>query len=286
MNQSGKITMRNTPIELFDTTLRDGTQGEAVNLSIHDKLLITEKLDDFGIDIIEGGWPGSNPKDEAYFKQVHNLNLKKAQICAFGSTARFPEKVREDNNLNMLLKAETPVIALFGKTWRFHSQKSLGLSDEQNAELIYKSVRFLKEEGRRVVFDAEHFFDGYKDDSVFALNMLKAAEQGGADILVLCDTNGGALPHEIEQIIKNVGENTKLPLGIHTHNDGDLAVANTLVAVQAGAVQVQGTINGLGERCGNANLCSVIPNLLLKLKYKTLQQFPWSDGIGLVSYRP
>ncbi len=258
-------------IELFDTTLRDGTQGEAVNLSIHDKLLITERLDDFGIDIIEGGWPGSNPKDEAYFKEVHKLNLKKAQICAFGSTARFPDKVREDKNLNMLLRAETPVISLFGKTWRFHSQKSLGLRDEENAELIFKSVRFLKEAGRRVVFDAEHFFDGYKDDRAFAMDMLKAAEDGGADILALCDTNGGALPNDIETIFDDVKKNTRLPLGIHAHNDGDLAGANTLAAVQAGAVQVQGTINGLGERCGNANLCSVIPNLIIKLKRETRQ---------------
>ncbi|HGY54114.1 MAG TPA: citramalate synthase [Caldithrix abyssi] len=263
--------MTHNPIELFDTTLRDGTQGEAVNLSIHDKLLITEKLDDFGIDIIEGGWPGSNPKDEAYFEQVRRLHLKNARICAFGSTARFPDKVKEDKNLNMLLAAETPVISLFGKTWRFHSQKSLGLSDEQNAELIFKSVQFLKEQGRRVVFDAEHFFDGYKDDRDFALAMLKAAEEGGADILVLCDTNGGALTHEVADIFTDVRKNTKLPLGIHAHNDGDMAVANTLAAVQAGAVHVQGTINGLGERCGNANLCSVIPNLLLKLRCRTRQ---------------
>jgi len=263
--------MMNSKIELFDTTLRDGTQGEAVNLSIHDKLVITEKLDDFGIDIIEGGWPGSNPKDEEYFREVKKLKLKEARICAFGSTARFPDKVKEDNNLNMLLAAETPVISLFGKTWRFHSQKSLGLDDDQNEELIYKSVLFLKEQGRHVVFDAEHFFDGYKDDNEFAVKMLQAAERGGADILVLCDTNGGSLPQEVGEIVKNVSSQVQLPLGIHAHNDSDLAAANSLAAVNAGAVQVQGTINGIGERCGNANLCTIIPNLMLKLKRETKQ---------------
>jgi len=256
-------------IELFDTTLRDGTQAEGVNLSIHDKLQITERLDDFGIDIIEGGWPGSNPKDEQYFKEVRSLNLKHAKICAFGSTARFPEKVKEDKNLNMLLAAETEWISIFGKTWRFHSKVTLGLTDEQNEELIFKSVQFLKEQGRKVAFDAEHFFDGYKDDPDFALRMLRAAEQAGADVLALCDTNGGSLPSEVSDIFKHVGQEFKTPLGIHAHNDGELAVANSLAAVQAGAVHVQGTINGIGERCGNANLCSIIPNLKLKLGLQT-----------------
>jgi 2-isopropylmalate synthase len=261
--------MNNQKIELFDTTLRDGTQGQNVNLSIHDKLMITEKLDEFGIDVIEGGWPGSNPKDKVYFEKVKNLRLETAQICAFGSTARFPDKVKEDSNLNMLLSAETPVISLFGKTWRFHSEKSLGLTDDQNEELIYKSVEFLNKHGRRVIFDAEHFFDGYRNDAEFAIKMLMAAQAGGADILVLCDTNGGTLPAEIREIVKNVSKHVKLPLGIHAHNDGDLAVANSLAAIEAGAVHVQGTINGLGERCGNANLCSIIPNISLKLKKET-----------------
>ncbi|NOX89959.1 MAG: citramalate synthase [Calditrichaeota bacterium] len=258
-----------TPIELFDTTLRDGTQGEGVNLSIHDKLSITERLDDFGINVIEGGWPGSNPKDEEYFKEVKNLKLKQASICAFGSTARYPDKVEEDRNLNMLLGAETEVISIFGKTWRFHSSVTLGLTDDQNAELIFRTVQFLKKHGRRVVFDAEHFFDGYKDDPEFAVRMLKAAEQGGADILVLCDTNGGSLPSEISRVFGEVRQRVSRPLGIHAHNDGEMAVANTIAAVQAGAVQVQGTVNGIGERCGNANLCSVLPNLMLKLNLKT-----------------
>ncbi len=268
-------------IELFDTTLRDGSQGEAVNLSIHDKLLITEKLDEFGIDIIEGGWPGSNPKDEAYFSEVKKLSLKQAKICAFGSTARYPDKVREDKNLNKLLRSETEVVSIFGKTWRFHSKVTLGLSDEQNEALIFESVRFLKEHGRRVVFDAEHFFDGFKDDPVFALRMLKAAEAGGADVLVLADTNGGSLPFEIKEIFERVKKEVRQPLGIHAHNDSELAVANTLMAVQAGAVHVQGTVNGIGERCGNANLCSIIPNLILKMKRQTRQPLPLENLTNL-----
>lgn len=252
-------------IELFDTTLRDGTQGEGVNLSIHDKLLIAEKLDDFGIDIIEGGWPGSNPKDEEFFEKAKSLSLKYARICAFGSTARFPDKIQEDNNLNKLLTAETPVVSLFGKTWRFHSEKTLGLTEDENEALIRGSVAFLKERGRHVVFDAEHFFDGYKNDPEFALRMIKAAQAGGADIIVLCDTNGGSLTGEVENITKNVISEISLPVGIHAHNDGELGTANTLAAVNAGAVHVQGTINGIGERCGNANLCSIIPNLVLKM---------------------
>lgn len=271
-------------IELFDTTLRDGTQGERVNLSIHDKLLITEKLDDFGIDIIEGGWPGSNPKDEEYFQKVRELNLRNSKICAFGSTARFPDKVESDNNIQMLLKAETPVIAIFGKTWRLHSQKSLGLSDGQNAELIYKSVEFLKSHGRKVVFDAEHFFDGYKDDPEFALKMLVAAANGGADVLTLCDTNGGSVPEEITSIVNRVSETVNKPIGIHCHNDSELGVANSLAAVTAGAVHVQGTINGVGERCGNANLCSVIPNLLLKHGRKTKSDVDLSHMTNVSNY--
>ncbi len=258
----------NNYIELFDTTLRDGTQGEAINLSIHDKLLITEKLDDFGIDIIEGGWPGSNPKDEEYFLQVKSLNLKHSKICAFGSTARHPEKVESDANILKLLHSETPYISIFGKTWRLHSEKSLGLSDEQNEELIYKSVKHLKEHDRKVVFDAEHFFDGYKDDRDFAIKMLKAAESAGAEVIVLCDTNGGSMPYEVEEIFRDVRSQLDSPLGIHAHNDSESAVANTIVAVKEGAVHVQGTINGVGERCGNANLCSVIPNLQIKMQKK------------------
>jgi 2-isopropylmalate synthase len=254
-------------IELFDTTLRDGTQGEGINLSIQDKLLITQKLDNYGIDIIEGGWPGSNPKDEEYFQSVKKLNLGHSKICAFGSTARYPDKIIEDNNLQALLKAKTEVISIFGKTWRFHSEVSLGLTDDENAELIFNSVSFLVKEGRRVIFDAEHFFDGYKDDKDFSIKMLKAAEQAGASNLVLCDTNGGTLPDEVFNIVTDIKKKFNMAIGIHAHNDGGVGVANSLLAVKAGATHVQGTINGFGERSGNADLCSIIPNLGLKMGY-------------------
>jgi len=259
-------------IEVFDTTLRDGTQGESVNLSVQDKLLIAKKLDEFGIDIIEGGWPGSNPRDEEFFKQAKSLHLNHAKLCSFGSTARFLNDVEGDYNLNALIKSETPIISIFGKTWQLHSQKGLGISDEENAELIFKSVSYLKSFGKRVVFDAEHFFDGYKHDSNFALKMLNAAERGGADTLVLCDTNGGSLPDEVFKIVADVKSKFNTTIGIHTHNDGELAVANTLAAIHAGAAHVQGTINGVGERCGNANLNSIIPNVILKLKHDTNQK--------------
>ena len=252
-------------IELFDTTLRDGTQGEAINLSVQDKLLIAAKLDEFGIDVIEGGWPGSNPRDEEFFQKSKFVHLHNAQLCAFGSTARSVNNIEADLNLQALLKAETPSISIFGKTWKLHSRFGLGLSDDENEELIFKSVSFLKSHGRRIIYDAEHFFDGYKDDTEFAVRMLKAAEKGGADVLVLCDTNGGSLPDEVFSIVTDLKKIFKIKLGIHTHNDGDLAVANSLAAINGGAVHVQGTINGVGERCGNANLCSIIPNILLKL---------------------
>ncbi len=274
----------NQKIELFDTTLRDGTQGEGVNLSITDKLMITERLDEFGIDIIEGGWPGSNPKDEEYFLKAKNLNLKNAKVCAFGSTARFPDKVEEDNNLNKLVAAETPYVSIFGKTWRFHSQNSLGLDDAQNEELIFKSVKFLKDHGITVVFDAEHFYDGYKDDSEFAVKMLLAAQEGGADALVLCDTNGGSITNEIFDITKDIVGKVKTPVGVHCHNDGALGVANSLAGVHAGAVHVQGTINGVGERCGNADLCGIIPNLLLKMNKETKTRIDLGHLTSLSNY--
>lgn len=259
-------------IEVFDTTLRDGTQSATISLSIQDKLLITHKLDEFGIDYIEGGWPGSNPKDEEYFEKVKTLSLQNAKICAFGSTARELNKVESDVNIQKLLKSETEVISIFGKTWRLHSEKSLGLTDEENEELIYQSVLHLKEQGRKVIFDAEHFFDGYNDNPQFAMKMLKAAKSAGAAVLVLCDTNGGTLPARLVQIVENVKKEVNFPIGIHAHNDAESAVANSLLAVEAGAVHVQGTINGFGERCGNANLCSVIPNLILKMKKQTGQE--------------
>ncbi len=256
--------MSQITLEFFDTTLRDGTQGEGVSLSVDDKLRIAHQLDEFGIDIIEGGWPGSNPRDVEFFRKIQKQKLSQARICAFGSTARTPEKVAEDVNLNMLLAADTPIVTIFGKTWQLHSEKGLGLNSSANADLIYKSVRLLKENGRSVVFDAEHFFDGYKDNPEFALEMLKAAELAGADTIVLCDTNGGSVPSEIIRIVTAVSTEINTALGIHAHNDGEMAVANSVAAVEAGVRQIQGTINGVGERCGNANLCSIIPNLVLK----------------------
>ncbi|MFH1195599.1 MAG: citramalate synthase [bacterium] len=264
--------MKQSYIELFDTTLRDGTQGEMVSLTVLDKLLIAQKLDEFGIDIIEGGWPGSNPRDAEFFKKIKEVQLKHSQMCAFGSTARFPDKIESDANLQALLTAETPVVSIFGKTWKFHAEKGLGLTESENEMLIYKSVKFLKDHGRKVIFDAEHFFDGYKNELSFALLMLKAAAEGGADVLALCDTNGGTLPQEVKEIVSDVVKKIQRPIGIHTHNDGELAVANSLVAIEAGAVHVQGTINGVGERCGNANLVSIIPNLLLKMNCSTRKE--------------
>ncbi len=256
-------------IELFDTTLRDGTQGEGVNLSVDDKIRIAKKLDDFGINIIEGGWPGSNPRDQEFFKRTEELNLQQAQICAFGSTARWPDKIGSDSNLNALLEANTPIITIFGKTWQLHSEKGLGLEEDENAKLIEKSVAFLVKASKRVIFDAEHFFDGYKASPSFALKMLKAAQNGGADTLVLCDTNGGSLPGFVQEVTQIVSQNFETRIGVHVHNDGGLATANTLEAVMAGATHVQGTINGVGERCGNANLGTIIPNLILKMNLKT-----------------
>lgn len=256
-------------LEIFDTTLRDGTQGEGISLSVNDKLLIAKKLDEFGIDIIEGGWPGSNPKDAEFFSKAKLLGLKNAKICAFGSTARGLNLIDTDPNLKALLRSETEVVSIFGKTWQLHSKVGLGLSEDENAELIFKSVKFLTSHGRRVIFDCEHFFDGFKDDSSFSIKMIQAAISGGADTIVLCDTNGGSLPHEISEIVRSVKNQFDIMLGIHAHNDGELAVANSIAAVNAGVSQIQGTINGVGERCGNANLCSILPNLLLKQNYLT-----------------
>lgn len=268
-------------IELFDTTLRDGTQGEGISLSVNDKLLIVKKLDEFGIDIIEGGWPGSNPKDAEFFQRVRTLNLKNAKVCAFGSTARSLSNIENDPNLKALIKAETEVVTIFGKTWQLHSKLGLGLTTEENSELIFRSVQFLKNNGRRVIFDCEHFFDGYKDDPEFAVQMIKSAEKGGADTIVFCDTNGGSTPSEIFEIVEKVKPLLNARLGIHAHNDGELAVANSLASVEAGVTHIQGTINGVGERCGNANLCSIIPNLSLKLKRETIHSVQLDQLSGL-----
>ncbi len=217
---------------------------------------------------MEGGWPGSNPRDQEFFRRCHELNLKQAQVCSFGSTARWPDKIESDPNLNALLKAETPIITIFGKAWQLHSEKGLGLEEDENAELIERSVAFLVKEGKRIIFDAEHFYDGYKTSRSFALKMLEAAQKGGANTLVLCDTNGGSLPEFIQDATQDVVCKYDARIGIHVHNDGGLATANTLAAVMAGVTHVQGTINGVGERCGNANLGTIIPNLILKMNQK------------------
>jgi 2-isopropylmalate synthase len=264
-------------IELFDTTLRDGTQGEHVTLSARDKVRIAQKLDAFGIDVIEGGWPGSNPKDQAFFEQAKDHDWEHAAICAFGSTRHASNEPAEDPNLQALIDAETDVVSIFGKSWTLHVEQALGISRDTNLDLIRSSVAFLREHGRRVIYDAEHFFDGYADDPEYALKTLRAAAEAGADTLVLCDTNGGSLPHDIHEVTSTVHEVVDTTLGIHAHNDGGCAVANTLAAVRAGARHVQGTINGLGERCGNADLCSVIPDLQLKMGYECVAEEQLSE---------
>ncbi len=258
--------MANRVVEIYDVTLRDGTQGENVSFSIHDKLRISERLDDLGVHYIEGGWPGSNERDEGYFEEAKKLNLKKASIAAFGSTRRAKKSCDEDENIQALLQAETPVVTIVGKSWDFHVTEALKISLEQNTELVYDSVEYLKQHVDKVFFDAEHFFDGYKKNSEYSLGVLKAALDAGVDTLVLCDTNGGSLPWEIEEIVKQVNKKLDNPaIGIHTHNDSEVGVANTIYAVRGGASQVQGTMNGYGERCGNANLCSIISNMKLKM---------------------
>jgi 2-isopropylmalate synthase len=258
-----------TKIFLYDTTLRDGTQREGISLSLDDKLKITQKLDEFGIDYIEGGWPGSNPKDVEYFRRVGSLDLKHARVCAFGSTRRKGVRPEEDANLKLLIEANTPVITLVGKTWDLHVIDVLEVSMAENLAMIGESVAYCKSHNKEVIYDAEHFFDGYKANPEYAIATLKAAAVNGADSVVLCDTNGGSLPWEIEEIMGEVrtAVGPKTQIGIHTHDDGECGVANSLAGVRAGAVQVQGTINGYGERVANANLCSVIPDLQLKMGY-------------------
>ncbi len=257
-------------IEIYDTTLRDGTQGEAVNFSVSDKLRIAEALAQLGVDFIEGGWPGSNPRDVAFFNEVRRLDLGATQVTAFGSTRHRSATCESDSNLQALLHAETPVITIFGKSWELHVTDALRITATENLDLIEDSVRYLASRVDLVIYDAEHFFDGYRSNSEYALQTLRAAVAGGAKRVVLCDTNGGSLPDFISQATSLVVEQLKVPVGIHCHNDGELAVANTIAAVNAGASHVQGTINGYGERCGNANLCSVIPNLELKLGHNVL----------------
>jgi 2-isopropylmalate synthase len=257
-------------ITLYDTTLRDGTQSEDIAFLLEDKIRIAHKLDEIGIHYIEGGWPGSNPKDVAFFKDIKKEKLSRAKIAAFGSTRRSKVTPDKDQNIRTLVQAEADAITIFGKTWDFHVHEALRISLEENLEIIYDSLEYLKRHVPEVFYDAEHFFDGYKTNPEYAIKTLQAAEQAKADCIVLCDTNGGTLPFELLEIIKDVKQQIKTPLGIHTHNDSECAVANSLHAVNLGIVQVQGTINGFGERCGNANLCSIIPALKLKMKKECL----------------
>ena len=257
-------------IEVYDTTLRDGAQAEDISFSLEDKLRITEKLDELGVHYIEGGWPGSNPKDAAYFREVKKYNLKTSRVVAFGSTRRKGHRAENDSNIKALLRAETSVITIFGKTWDFHVTEALHATLDENLDMIHDSVRYLKQNVDRVFFDAEHFFDGFKNNPEYAVKCLRAAHDAGADMLVLCDTNGGTLPMEVQDIIRKVKKAVRARIGIHAHNDSECGVANTIVAVKSGAVHFQGTVNGIGERCGNANIISVIPNLQLKLGYRCI----------------
>lgn len=259
-------------IQIYDTTLRDGTQREGISLSCADKLRIARRLDELGVAFIEGGWPGSNPKDADFFLRSRKISWKNSQIAAFGATCRARGNPEEDTNIQALVEAGTPICTIFGKSWDLHVLDVLRTTLEDNLGIIEQSVAYLKAQNRRVFYDAEHFFDGYKKNPDYALETLKAAIRGGAEIVVLCDTNGGAMPWEVAEAVRAVKDALSFPLGIHTHNDGECAVANTLAAIQEGAVQVQGTINGYGERCGNANLCSIIANLELKMGLRTLPE--------------
>lgn len=255
-------------MEIFDTTLRDGAQSEGISFSISDKIRIVKALDDFGVDIIEAGNPFSNPKDSEFFREVNNISLKKARLCAFGSTRKKNTDVANDENVKSLIDAGTPVVAVFGKCWDLHVKEILKVSKEENLRMVTDTVKFIKESGREVIFDAEHFYDGYKHNSEYALDVIAAAFDSGADTVCLCDTNGGTMPSEIAEITSLVTQ--KYPnkkFGIHCHNDIGCAVANTMIAVNSGVEQIQGTFNGIGERCGNTNLSTVIANLVLKKNF-------------------
>ncbi len=254
-------------IAVLDSTLRDGGQAEGISFSVSDKLKIVSTLDELGVGYIEAGNPGSNPKDLEFFREVKKLTLKNSKLTAFGSTRRRDIKVEEDANIKSLLEADTPVVAIFGKTWDFHVTEIIKTTLEENLQMIYDTISYLKKQGKEVIFDAEHFFDGYKHNKAYAIEALLKAEAAGADCLALCETNGGAFPDEVYEIVKDVVSKINIPIGIHTHDDTGLGVANSMMAVFAGATHVQGTLVGFGERCGNANLSTVIPNLQLKRDY-------------------
>ena len=252
-------------IKIYDTTLRDGSQAEGISFTVEDKIRIAQKLDEMGAHYVEGGWPGSNPRDIDFFSKVNHIKFLQTKITAFGST-RYPnKKVEEDIVIQALLRTETEVVTIFGKTWDLHVRDALSTSLDENLRMIFESINYLKKHRTEVLFDAEHFFDGYKNNPEYAIKTIKEAESGGADWIVLCDTNGGSLPDEVYSIFSEVKNSINIRLGIHAHNDSEVAVANSLRAVEAGAQQVQGTINGIGERCGNTNLISIIPNLKIKM---------------------
>ena len=270
-NYPSRLQSGHPNIELYDTTLRDGAQSEGISLSVADKLKICGELDELGIHFIEGGWPGVNPKDKSFFQQVKRLKLKRSEMVAFGSTRHAASKPGKDAVLNGLLSAETNTITIFGKSWDLHVTDVLKVTLPENVKMVEDSIKYLRSKGRKVFFDAEHFFDGFINNKKYAMDVLKAAEAAGAGRIVLCDTNGGMITTQVFDIVEEVRSSIRTPLGIHAHNDSDMAVANSVAAVQAGCIQVQGTVNGFGERCGNANLISIIGNLKLKL------------GIGCVS---
>lgn len=251
--------------KLFDTTLRDGTQGEGVSLTVEDKIKIALKLDEYGINYIEGGWPGSNPKDEEFFNKIKEYKLKNSEIVAFSSTKRHGIEVEKDSNIRKLINSGVKTVTIFAKSWDFHVLKALNITLDENLKLIEDTITYLKKNGLNVFFDAEHFFDGYNHNPEYALKTLQVAQDSGASVIILCDTNGGQILSHVRQVVKKVKEKISLPLGIHAHNDSSLAVANSIVALEEGIEQIQGTIGGLGERCGNADLCSIIP--ILKFKY-------------------
>ncbi len=257
-------------IFLYDTTLRDGAQQDRISFSLNDKIAIARRLDKLGIHYIEGGWPGSNPKDSDFFREVAKIRLRKARISAFGSTRRADKKANRDANFKAMLKAETPVVTIFGKSWILHVEDVLRTTAAENLRMIEDSIFYLKSRGREVIYDAEHFFDGYEDNKEYAIQTILVAAEAGADWIVLCDTNGGMLPGAILNAVTAVRKKIGVPLGIHTHNDIGMAIANSVVAVEAGCTQVQGTINGYGERCGNADLTAVIPNIILKLGFRCI----------------
>ncbi|MBI3252036.1 MAG: citramalate synthase [Candidatus Omnitrophica bacterium] len=263
--------MSGNKIQIYDTTLRDGSQGEGISFSVQDKILIAKKIDEIGFDFIEGGWPGANPKDVAFFEEAKKLKFRRAELVAFGSTCKARAKASEDENLRGLLGAGTAVITLFGKSWDLHVREVFRVELEENLRMISDSVRFLRSEGRRVIYDAEHFFDGYARNREYALKTLGAAADAGAETLVLCDTNGGTLPSAVAKAVSDVRAKLKTPLGIHTHNDCGMGIANAIAALEAGAVHVQGTVNGYGERCGNPDLLAIVANIELKLGSRCLE---------------